>query len=94
MYKIIYFKLHQKDPVELEIGIVPEDDSAEISEDYSRSSRAKDNVILKVPNSVKVMKFKAGDPWPFDIPKVAFYSWEIATQFGSVAAIKNSIMEE
>ena len=85
MYKILYFKIHQRDPMELEIGILPEEDNATVDLDYSSN---RNDAIIKVPPSVRVLKFKAGDPWPLSVPNLKFYSWDLAQQFGSVANIK------
>lgn len=89
MYKILYFKIHQREPAELEIGIAPEEDNVTIDPD---SSSKRNDAIIRVPPSVRVMKFKAGDPWPLSVPNLKFYSWDLAKQFGSVKNIKAHVM--
>jgi hypothetical protein len=88
-YKVLYFKVHEHG--KLEVGLIPTDEKdIHLKEDNFRDRK---NTILTVPPSVKVMTFKAGDPWPFLVPKLSYYSWDSVTKFGTVDQIRTAICE-
>jgi hypothetical protein len=82
-YKIAYFKIHTTN--KLEIGLLPADENIKITNNTEG--------IMSVPPSIKVMTFNSGDPWPFRVPKLSFYSWDSAKMHGSTQNLLMSISE-
>jgi hypothetical protein len=89
VYKIAYFKINNSDsshlPPELELGVIPED-----SECLDLTRPDSNEVLVKAPQGLKIMKFKSGDPWPFAVFKANFWKFDQYQQFTENLLVESS----